>query len=705
MAILIPAAPCWSQSKVRAAGTIRIDTTHLVNSFDPDAALGSSLDVLSRTDINKVFTPHIIQESLSAGWGPLTYRNNTELRMAAWHWNANGTWSDQAHRSGYFTGSTELKDPIRYILAYALPHRGFATSGDRPLAGPNLTYWKSNPYLTSKFTGESDGLHPQWVVVDLQTEKSVNAVRMVWENPYATKYQVEYWTGTGALDFDLGPQGEWKVFPSGAVTNARGGTVTLKLRPAPVETRYLRVVMTESSATCDEHGRDDIRNCVGYAIREIQAGTVDGRGTFVEAPKAPEEKLTTYCVSSIDPWHSAQDINDSGTYQHTGFDLLFTSGITNNLPAMVPVTLLYGTPDDAAAEIAYIEKRGYNLGFVEMGEEPDGKHTMPEDYGALYLQWAAAIHRVDPHLKLGGPIFEGVNEDITLWPDSKGRTSWMGRFIGYLESHGRLSDLAFVSFEHYPFEPCAITWKTLYTEPQLMKHILDVWRKDGVPGSVPLMVTENHLAAQLTGPMTTIFAALWLADNVGSFFAGGGAAFYHSPIQPQDLHNTCLGWSSWSNFVADENYAIRGYTSPYFAARMINLEWVEHRAGLHRMFASSGDIKDGEGNTLITSYAVLRPDGNWSLMLVNRDQDTPHSVRIAFSGGASKPDASFRGPVTWVTFGSEQYVWINDGPNSHADPDGPPVAKKIAAVSGTVFTLPKASITVLRGPVPEIATR
>ena len=32
------------------------------------------------------------------------------------------------------------------------------------------------------------------------------------------------------------------------------------------------------------------------------------------------------------------------------------------------------------------------------------------------------------------------------------------------------------------------------------------------------------------------FAALWLADNIGSFFEGGGAAFYHSPIQPQPVH-------------------------------------------------------------------------------------------------------------------------------------------------------------------------
>ncbi|HZQ18336.1 MAG TPA: discoidin domain-containing protein [Terriglobales bacterium] len=687
----------------RQTGTVRVDVTpgHAINSFDPDAALGSSIDVLSRIDINKVFTPHIVQESLSAGWGPLTYRNNTELRMAAWHWNPEGTWSDPIHSSGYFTGSTELQKSIRYILAYALPHRGFATSGDRPLTGPNLTYWKSNPYLTSKFTGESDALHPQWVVVDLQSEKQVNAVRIQWADPFATKYQVQYWEGTAALDFDLGPKGEWKSFASGAINGARGGTVTLKLSDAPVSTRYLRVLMTESSNTCDEHGSSDVRNCVGYAIQSIAAGTIDSNGTFAEVPKPEAENLTTYCVSSIDPWHSAADVNNSGSYQHTGFDLLFTSGLTNNLPAMLPVTMLYGTPESAAAEIAYIEKRGYNLGYVEMGEEPDGKHAMPEDYAALYLQWASAIHKVDPKLKLGGPVFEGVTEDIKVWPDAQGRTSWMGRFIDYLKSHDRLSDLAFVSFEHYPFEPCTITWKTLYTEPQLMKHILQVWRDDGVPRDVPLMVTENHLAAQLTGPMTTIFAALWLADNVGSFFEGGGAAFYHSPIQPQDIHNTCLGWASWSNFVADENYDIKGYTSPYFAAHMINREWVQHHSGMHYMFPSSTDMKDDEGNVLVTSYAVHRPDGNWSLMLVNRDENNPHTVRIVFNDTKRKEDSGFDGPVTFVTFGSEQYMWINHGPNSHADPDGPPVARAINANSQTTFALPKASVNVIRGKTRE----
>ena len=677
-----------------APGTIRVDTSHPINSFDPDRALGSSIDVLSRIDIDRVFTPHIIQESLSAGWGPISYRNNTELRIAAWHWNAAGTWSDAAHRSGYFTGSTDLRQPTRYILAYALPHRGFATSGDRPVPGPNLTYWKSNPYLTSKFTGESDASHPQWVVVDLKIAKQVNAVRIDWKDPYATSYQIEYWEGTAALDFDNGPKGQWKSFAAGSVNNAPGGEVTLKLAEVPVEARFLRVLMTQSSNTCDEHGSEDLRNCVGYAIQRIDVGTMGADGKFVQVDKAPAEELTEYVASSIDPWHSASDVFDEGIYQHTGFDLFYTSGITNNLPPMIPVTMLYGTPEDAAAQIAYIEKRGYPIGYIEMGEEPDGKHAMPEDYAALYLQWATALHKVDPKLKLGGPIFEGVNEDIRLWPDAQGRTSWMGRFVDYLKSHGRLSDLAFVSFEHYPFEPCTITWKTLYNEPQLMKHILQVWRDDGVPKDVPLMVTEDHLASELTGPMTTIFAALWLADNVGSFFEGGGAAFHHSPIQPQRIQNTCLGWASWSNFISDENYDIRGYTSPYFAAHMINLEWVQHRAGVHAMFASSSDIKDDAGNALVTSYTVKRPDGNWSIMLVNRDETNAHEVRVTFGG-----KAFFAGPVTLATFGSEQYVWINDGLNSHADPDGPPVSKSITADAQTVYTLPKASITVLRGKV------
>ena len=147
------------------------------------------------------------------------------------------------------------------------------------MQGPNNSHWKSHPYLTSKFTGESDTLHPQWVVMDLRAEKPLNAVQIGWANPYAKVYQVDYWVGRSPLG--RAPDGQWKTFPGGVVKDGKGGTVNLKLAPDSVTARFVRVWMTESSNTCDVHGSDDIRNCVGYGIQDFKAGTIDaGRRIF-----------------------------------------------------------------------------------------------------------------------------------------------------------------------------------------------------------------------------------------------------------------------------------------------------------------------------------------------------------------------------------------------------------------------------------------
>jgi F5/8 type C domain len=686
------------------AQTVRVDTTaaHTLN-FDPDQALGSSMDILSTSQMDKVYSAPILKESLSAGWGPITYRQNTELTIAAWHWNGNGTWSDAVHQSGYFTGSAEPKEFLRNSFGYSLPHRGRTRSdaGERKYSrltdGDTATYWKSNPYLAQKFTGESDALHPQWIVIDFATPQEISAMRIAWANPYAKKYTVQYWAGENAMGKPTA--GVWTLFPGGEVQDGKGGTAPLKLSDAPIKARFLRIWMTESSNTCDTHGSDDPRNCVGYAVNEIYAGNFTTTGEFIDLiAHVPGQNQTATIVSSIDPWHTAADIEPSR--DQTGFDLFFTSGITNKLPAMIPVSMLYGTPEDSAAELAYLEKRGYAISYVEMGEEPDGKNTVPEDYGALYLQWAAALHRVDPKLRLGGPVFEGVNEDIKVWPDAEGRTSWLGRFIYYLKAHGRMSDLSFVSFEHYPFPPCEITWTDLYREPELVRHILQVWREDGVPENVPLMITESNVSWALTQPMADIFAALWLADNAGAFLAnaGPGGVFYHSPIQPEPLRSGCHGYSTYGNFVANEKLEIQQHASQYFASQMINLEWVKHGAGIHQLFPAEADVKDNAGQTLVTTYAVKRPNGEWSLMIVNKDPSNAHAVKIEFAE-AGKPAGHLLGQVTQVTFGADQYVWHPEGPNSHADPDGPPLTTTVNAKSGQAFTVPKASVMVLRGRV------
>ena len=242
------------------------------------------------------------------------------------------------------------------------------------------------------------------------------------------------WTGEDPIRQPT--KGEWITFAGGTVSTGRGGTVTFALNPSPIPVRYLRIWMTESSNTCDSHGPDDRRNCVGYAISEISLGTQSAGGEFYDLVRhtADQDQTATVC-SSIDPWHAPSDIGPT-TREQVGLDLFYTSGYTRGLPAMIPIAMLYGTPEDAAAQIAYLKKRGYPISWVEMGEEPDGQYMLPEDYGALYLQFATALHRVDPALKLGGPVFEGVNDDILVWPDAR-REDVMARALPRLSAGAR----------------------------------------------------------------------------------------------------------------------------------------------------------------------------------------------------------------------------------------------------------------------------
>ena len=732
VALLALLAECFLLLFTAAAQTIEVDTTpvHATNHFVPNQTLGAGIDRIPAEAIDKDLVPGTLNQVLASGWQPVTYRQNTELAVEAWHWNPKGTWSDPSGK-GYFTGSATPTETIRYSYGYSLPHRGFTrndgtdTSGfSRMTDGDTATYWKSNPYLSQHFTGESDSLHPQWVVIDFTQVQRVDSIRIAWAGPYATHYLIQYWTGDDPIRIPT--RGVWQTFSNGTVTNGKGGTETIHFAPSPMAARFLRIWMTESSNTCDSHAASnasspDPRNCVGYAISEIYVGSSSGDGKLHDIVRhTPDQEQTiTYC-SSVDPWHEPSDLG-STTDAQMGFDLFYTSGVTRGLPSMIPVALLYDNPDNAAAEIAYLEKRGYPISYVEMGEEADGQFMLPEDYAALYLQWAAALHRVDPALKLGGPSFTGENHDIEVWADGNGKVSWTGRFIDYLKQHGRINDLAFFSFEHYPYEPCKIPWGSLYDEPELVSHIMQIWREDGVPANVPLFITESNLSSGASETYSDIFSALWLADYIGSFLTAGGNGvyfFHYLPLQMEHGCNDSPG--TFGMFTVDADYKIQQPLAQFFASQLINLEWVQPGNGEHMTFPAQSDVTDGAGHELVTAYAVRRPDGQWSLMVVNRDQENAHSVRVAFRGqGKLSSPSTFAGPVEISVFGREQYQWhpgttrfmahsehagersVVANTKGMADPDGPIVHRKQDAGKETAFDLPAASVMVIRGKIGE----
>ena len=230
-----------------------------------------------------MFTDKNIAEMLSAGLGPLTYRLRTELAGEVWHWNPRGTWSDGVHQCGYWLSDDSIADPINVSYGYRLPRRGNTIDQanddgySRVADGDGDSFWKSNPYLDSYFTGEPDDAHPQWVVIDLGAIKPVNSIRIHWGTPCAERYRIEYWTEDDPMHLHQNSKDEWHLFPKGEANHSSGGDEYIRLSGKARSVRFLRILMSQSSGTSAERS-NDIRDRLGFAIREIDLGKIDKKG-------------------------------------------------------------------------------------------------------------------------------------------------------------------------------------------------------------------------------------------------------------------------------------------------------------------------------------------------------------------------------------------------------------------------------------------
>lgn len=725
------AADAPQASPTPTAQWVRIDRSAPIQVVRPLLALGSTVDKEPAGAIPALYSRENVREMLDAGYGWLSYRLFTELSVQDWHWNPAGRFSQG--NEGYWTSSAVPgPHPISDSYGYRLPDRGFTTDQgnnedySRIDDGDPNTYWKSNPYLTRHFTGDPDSEHPQWIIVDLGNPHNVNAVRIDWSSPYATQFQIEYWTGDDAIN-DPGT-GEWQLFPLGTVTRATGGQNLVRLSPVPIPVRFVRVLMTQSSNTCDSHGGSDIRNCVGYVVNEIYLGLVNAKGRFTDyvrhSPCGGEQPKKYACgwrqtatyVSSVDPWHtSATRVRNQ---EQPGLDLIELTGLTRHLGAMFPVPMLYSTPQNAVNEVRYLKARGYDIEFVELGEEPDGQYTAPEDDAALYAQWARAIHAVDPSLKLGGPVFSGVNTELETWPDASGNISWLNRFLNYLKSHNGMSELAFMSFEHYPFGGCdegALLHSDLLQEPSVMEGIVNQWHSDGLPASVPLFITEaNFSAVNFTPVPMQIEGALWQADYMASALANGvrKVVYYQYEPVPLSRNSGCpQQWGNLTMFVADRNARISSRAAQFWAAQMLTKYWLYPPNETFTLYPGTTNVRES-GLPLVTAYAAQRSDNTWSVLFINKDIK-PHTIDLEFPWvhGAYFGWDFLAGAVQQITFGPAQYAWHAEGVNSKPKPDHPPARTTVneyfrpcGPSRRSPYTLPAQSLVVVQGRLEVLPT-
>src|SRR5206468_8509067 len=129
------------------------------------------------------------------------------------------------------------------------------------------------------FTGESEDAHPQWVVIDLGASKPVNAIRIHWGTPYPAEYRVEYWPGDDPMHLHLDDNDDWQPFANGKIHDAHGGSEVVRLTERLRAVQFGRILISRSSHSSDQSS-DDVRDRLGFAIREIELGKIDEDGRF-----------------------------------------------------------------------------------------------------------------------------------------------------------------------------------------------------------------------------------------------------------------------------------------------------------------------------------------------------------------------------------------------------------------------------------------
>jgi hypothetical protein len=706
--------------------TVSITPGQPARRFVPSHALGAGIDGHDKGVADLQLTAPNIQAMLSAGFKSLTYRLRTELAGDAWHWNPQGKWSDASQSAGYWISDDEPAGPISLSYGYHLPRRGntIDQANDEGYSrlddGDAESLWKSNPYLDRKFTGENNSLHPQWIVIEFKRPELINAMRLLWGEPFAQRYQIQYGYFDDVSDIALNPIGMWHDFPrgvvaqsavrgSGDILSARSGAnrdVLIRLSQKPIKTRWLRILMIETPQTSSA-ATSDVRDRLGFAVRELYAGSIDAQGKFHDRVRhgANRWKQTIIHVSSTDPWHRETDL-DEGVEQ-PGFDRVFHSGLTNDLPILLATGLLYDTPENAANEIRYLRGRGYSFDKVELGEEPDGQYIPPEDFGALYLQWATAIHRVDPSVKLGGPSFQEIMPDDEERADRLGNSEWMRRFLDYLKRRGRLADYSFFSFEWYPFdEVCAPVAPQLASAPQLLENALHEMERRGLTRQVPWIISEYGYSAFATRAELGIEGALLNADIVGKFLTLGGDQVFLFGYPPGNVDRDfpCTAGNNML-FSMDEDGRITHRFATYFGARLLTQEWIQPGNEVHEIYPATTNLRNSKGEELVTAYAVRRPDGLWSLLLINKDPRRSFETNVVFRK-TSEPSGGFDGPLDEYQYSSRQYLLGGSPNNPYPVKADEPEHRVIEAtrLRPTQISLPPYSLTVIRGRMSPIRT-
>jgi hypothetical protein len=145
----------------------------------------------------------------------------------------------------------------------------------------------------------------------------------------------------------------------------------------------------------------------------------------------------------------------------------------------------------------------------------------------------------------------------------------------------------------------------------------------------------------------------------------------------------------------------------YFGARLLTQEWLQPGDGVHEIYLATSNVRNADGEELITAYAVHRPDGLWSLLLINKDPKRAFQTNLIFRKGQTAATSGFDGRLDVFQYSTQQYVLggtsTNPYPVRAEEPDHKVMQSSYPGP--TQISLPAYSLTVIRGGISPMWTK
>ncbi|MGH7442329.1 MAG: discoidin domain-containing protein, partial [bacterium] len=461
--------------------TLSVNAASGVNTFVPVQAFG-----VNAAQNNFLADVKAVQPQLQAA-GITVIRYPGGSGSDHYHWNGTGTWNGNVwvpSNTNFSSGFT--CNPL---------NNGTSAAGISDLTdGLTTTAWISN--------SDTDAPDAQWAYVDLGGVKTTNQIRIWWDNPYATTFQLQYWNTSGSWSPYQSTANSWVNIGSYTGTS---GEQTVNF--GAVSTEFVRILLTSSSSPQGYYAVDQV---------ELFNGATQ-LTTNTDASGQSPATVSSCTVTSASTGPSEMDFNQFMTYCNS-FGPVATPIITVNFGT--------GTPQEAAAWVYYANVvKGYHVKYWEIGNEifgnwEAGGPLSATDYGRRFMEYYTAMTAVDPTIKLLGPVCGPTSPSNDLNGDS-----FIQDFVQRLLSGSAGADLGGLDVHDYA-DSDDTDADLLATPPVWTSNAATM--NSGLTGladaaTLPVFLTEYNANASGTNITVRLADGLWMVNWLGQYLKNFGS--------------------------------------------------------------------------------------------------------------------------------------------------------------------------------------